>query len=366
MKLRALRQDHTIISVVAVLFGLTLAAVNAVRPEIFVVTIAIGGVLGAFVVLYEVRMTKRLAQAEFVRDLQTSFADNDSIQAVWAKLLLGEEIGPKDRPAVSSYLTFFETLHILVDRGSLELALTDDLFRNRFFKAIGDPGILQTALAREKGSFANVHNLIVVWHDHLIKRKVPMHDGYYAYVKGMLEARGYEVRQLTGQDLPDLVRLQDEVLADLGPREWMRANEESMLKECLTDPQHMAVGALEDGRLVGAAILFDGGHDSENIRRYFTADPAILEAAINLKLVLVAPGKQRRSGLGRTLVELCEQQAADRGKREILCTIHPDNELSRSLFTLLGYDRLKPVQTAYGKRDVYVRRLPALTQQWAR
>jgi ribosomal protein S18 acetylase RimI-like enzyme len=367
VKLRAFRQDHTIITVAAVMFGLGLAAINVLWPKAFVVTIAIGGVLGAFMVLYEVRMTKRLAQAEFVRDLQTSFADNDNVQAVWAKLLLGEEIGPTDRPAVSSYLTFFETLHLLIDKGTLDLSLTEDLFRNRFFKAVGDDGILKIALARDKGSFANIHELIRVWHDYLVYQGIPIHPGYYAYVRGMLTARGYEVRQLTAEDLPELLRLQDEVLEDLRPSDWMRANDEAMLKECVTDPKHMTIGALQGDRLVGAAVLFEGELGAENIRRYFTDDPAALGAAINLKLVLVSPDKQqRRAGLGRTLVELLEQEAAERGKREILCTIHPDNALSRALFKLLGYRRLKSVGTAYGKREVYVRQLPVLTQQWAR
>ncbi|MGL5825979.1 MAG: GNAT family N-acetyltransferase, partial [Nocardioides sp.] len=333
MRLRVLRQDHTVIAAAAVMFGLGLAAINILWPKVFVVTVAIGGILGAFMVLYEVRLTKRLAQAEFVRDLQSSFADNDNIQAIWAKLLLGEEIVPGDRPAVSNYLTFFETLHLLIADGTLDLAVADDLFRNRFFKAIGDKGILETALAREKDSFANIHDLIRVWHDYLIDRQVPMHAGYYAYVKGMLEARGYEVRRLAAGDLPELLRLEEEVLHDLRPHTWMRANGDEILGECLSNPKHTTMGALDGGRLVAAAVLFDGERTTENIRHYFTDDPDALKATINLKLVLVTPGNHRRAGLGRTLVELLEQDAADRGKKELICTIHRDNAKSRSLFT---------------------------------
>lgn len=357
------------ITVAAVLLGLGLAAIDVLWPTAFVVTVAIGGVLGALVVLYEVRMTKRLAQAEFVRDLQTSFADNENIQRIWAKLLLGEPIDPTDRPAVSSYLTFFETLYLLIDKGTLDLDLTEDLFRNRFFRAVGDPGILAIALAKDKGAFANIHELVRLWHDYLLERQIPMHEGYYAYVRGMLEARGYEVRQLTPEDLPELERLQGEVLQNLGPNRWLRENERPVLKDCLADPKHFAVGAIESGQLVGAAVLYDGERTKENIRNYFTDLPDALDAAVNLKLVLVSPGKQRRSGLGRTLVELAEEDAANRSKRdkrEILCTIHPDNELSRSLFRLLGYRKLRSVDTEYGKRHVYGRRLPTLDQQWAR
>lgn len=365
MKLRALRQDHTIVALAAILFGSGLAAVNALWPKAFVVTIAIGGVLGAFMVLYEVRMTKRLAQAEFIRDLQTTFGENANIQTVWSKLLLKQEVTHADRPAVSSYLTFFETLHLLVARGTLDLGLADDLFRNRFFKAVGDSGILRTALASEMGSFANIHNLINAWHAHLVARRIPVHAGYYEYVRGMAEAKGYEIRELTTQDLPELLSLQTEVLQALGNRHWLRANEDSMLKECLAEPRHQVLGATLAGRLLGAAVLFDGLDTSENIRRYFSADPAALDAAINLKLVLVAPDA-RGEGLGRALVELLEQAAVTRGKAEILCTIHRQNRPSRRLFEVLHYRRFRSIDTAYGRRDVYVRSLPQVAQQWAR
>ena len=74
MKLRALRKDHAVTAIAAGLFALGLIAVNVLWPAAFGVFIAIGGTIGALVVVYEVRLTKRLAQAEFIRDLQTSFA----------------------------------------------------------------------------------------------------------------------------------------------------------------------------------------------------------------------------------------------------------------------------------------------------
>lgn len=355
-----------VIALAAVLFGLGLVAVNAVWPRAFVVTIASGGLLGAFMVLYEVRMTKRFAQAGFVRDLQTTFADNYAIQMIWSKLLLGEEICSTDRPAVSNYLTFFETLHLLVKDGTLDLAVADNLFRNRFFKAIGDKGILEIALAREKGTFANIHDFIAVWHDYLLARCLPIHAGYYSYVKGMLEARGYEVRRLADQDLPELVRLQDEVLQSLGSNNWMRANDGQMLNDCLTNPSHATIGVLKDGHLEAAAILFDGKDSNMNIRRHFTEDAKSVESAVNLKLVMVSQGSQRRAGLGRTAVELLEQIAVERGKSEILCTIHRENRPSQSLFKVLGYKQVGAVQTEYGKREVFARALPKATQKWAR
>jgi len=363
VRVRAIRRDHVVIAFVAVTLALCLIAINVLFPAAFGVFIAIGGAIGALMVVYEVRLTKRLAQAEFIRDLQTSFSADANICELWRKLLLEEEITPADRARVSSYLTFFETLHLLVDRGALDLALTDDLFRNRFFKAVGNHGVLETALVKDPGSFANIHDLIATWHDYLLANGIPMHPGYYGYVAGLARAKGYEVGRLGEPDLVDLERLQEEVHGSLTDGSWLRVNSDVMLKECLVD--HVTLGARFEGELVAAAVLYDGGESEENIQRYLSDDPDRLRQSINLKVVLVAPG-HRRKGLSRTLVELLEQQAHDLGRTEILCTIHPQNAPSEALFRMLGYDRRATVSSAYGSRNVFGRELPAPDKRWAR
>lgn len=363
MKLRALRRDHVGMVVGVMLFVLGLMVINWLWPEALGVFIAVGGAIGALMVIYEVRLTKRLAQAEFIRDLQTGFASDANIGEVWRKLLLQEPITADDRAAVSSYLTFFETLHLLVNRGALDLSLTDDLFRNRFFTAVGNQGVLETALVKEAGSFANIHDLIATWHDYLLTNEIPMHPGYYGYVRALTEAKGYEIVRLGEGDLGELEQLQRDVLATMPDEAWLRANTDVMLKECLV--AHITLGARQDGRLVAAAVLYDGGESDESIKHYVSDDPAQLGASINLKLVLVLP-EHRHHGVARALVELLEKEAADGGKADILCTIHPRNAPSQSLFTLLGYAKVATVTTAYGKRAVFARRLPMHTKRWAR
>ena len=193
MKLRAIRRDHIVLTVGAALFALGLVTINLLWPDTFGLFIAIGGFVGALMIIYEVRLTKRLAQAEFIRDLQTGFASDANIGELWRKLLLNEEITGDDRALISSYLTFFETLHLLFTRGTLDLALTDDLFRNRFFMAVGNKGVLETALVKEAGSFANIHDLIATWHDYLLANEIPIHAGYYGYVEALTEAKGYDI-----------------------------------------------------------------------------------------------------------------------------------------------------------------------------
>jgi ribosomal protein S18 acetylase RimI-like enzyme len=364
VKMRVLRQDLFVIIATCLIFALTLIGIDTFWPDAFGVTIAIAGVIGALMVLYEVRLTKQIAQAEFIRDLQSGFASDPNICELWRRLLLKEEITEADRALVSSYLTFFETLHLLLRGGALDLSLTDDLFRNRFFTAIGDKGVLRTALIREAGAFANIHNLIQVWHDYLLVQRIPIHKGYYSYIAALSEKKGYEVVRLDASALPDLRDLQEEVLTAMGDKPWLRRNDDDMLRACLQD--QVTLGVRKAGVLVAAAVLYDGGATSENIKSYITTDAASLGGSINLKLVLVSP-QHNREGLGRTLVELLEQHAAEHlHKTEILCTIHRDNRPSKELFRVLGYRYVKKVTTPYGAREVYSRCLPSLSKKWAR
>ena len=348
---------------VAVLFALVLVAIDVLWPAAFGVFIAVGGTIGALVVVYEVRLTKRLAQAEFIRDLQTCFSSDANIGELWRKLLLKEEITTVDRAVVSSYLTFFETVHLLIDKGALDLELTDNLFRNRFFTAVGNKDVLETALVKEAGSFANIHDLIATWHEYLLANEIPIHPGYYDYIEAVAKAKGYEIVRLGEQDLTELEDLQEQVLATFRDASWLRANTDVMLKECLVS--QVTLGARCNGRLVAAAVLYDGGDSHENIKHYFTDDPDKLKDSINLKLV-VALREHRQKGLSRTLVELLEKEASDLGKAEIMCTIHPKNEPSKSLFGTLGYARVGKVPTTYGKRWVFARKLPVRDRRWAR
>ena len=363
VRTRVLFKDHHLILAGAILFGLGLVAVNAIWPSAFVVLIAVGGVLGAFMVLYEVRLTKRLAQAEFIRDLQSDFTSNPNIGELWRKLLLKEEVTAADRHLVSSYLTFFETLNLLIDRGVLDFKVTDDLFRNRFFTAVGDPGVLSCALASQAGAFTNIHHLISVWHDHLLSERIPMHPGYYRYIWAMTEAKGYEIRQLDASDLDDMLDLQHQVLEGLGRNDWLRANSAEMLAACLND--QVTVGVRCEGRLVAAGVLYDAGTTPEAVKGYISDDPVAIGSSINLKLVLALP-EHRRAGLGRTLVELLEARALDQGKSEILCTVHERNSPSATLFESLGYRRAGSAATEYGPRVVFARTLPAVDRRWAR
>lgn len=362
MKRKPVRKEQVFIATLAVFFVIGLIGVHAAWPKAFGVFIAIGGTAGALMVLYEVRLTKQIAQAEFIRELQSSYSTDPRIGELWNKLLLGETITSADRALMSNYLTFFETLHLLQKRGALDLELADELFRNRFFTAIGNRDILRTTLMKDPSSFGNIHALVAAWHAHLLEKGKPIHPGYYTYIEELSFAKGYELVELGPEDLDDLLALQQVVLSSLENKPWLRENAPEMFAECLAvpapgGPQHRVLGFRKDGELAAAGILFDGQTGDESIRGYFTDDDAKKRASINLKLVL-ADSRHRRAGLARTVVELLEREATAMGRDEVMCTIHPKNLPSQRLFGKLWYRRHpKRVATKYGPRLVFFREL---------
>ncbi len=334
-----------------------LIAVRIWFPKAFAIALAIGALIGAVIVIYEVRLTKRIAQAEFIRSLNSSFTGDPNIDALWRKLLLDETITPKDRHLMSAYLTFFETLYMLIGRDVLEFALIDNLFRNRFFRAIGHPVILSAALIANGSSFINIHDLIAEWHAYLRKTGQPIPDGYFDYKRAVLERQGLEIADLTRKDADALVALSDDIIARLDNPDVLRNNSREMFAECLASGT--VLGIRHESRLVAVGILVDPGDGPESIQRYLTEDAETIAASANLKLIMVDPD-WRHHGLGTYLAELLEKRAELLGRRHLLCTIHPANDASKAVFVALGYRMRKRVSTPYGRRLVFSRDVPTL------
>lgn len=366
MKVRNRPKEHHVVLTMAALVILSLLGIHTVLPDAFGVFVAVAGAIGALVVLYEVRLTKRIAQAEFIRDLQTGFSSDENIGALWRKLLLKEPIPVEDRALISSYLTFFETLGLLLDRGAIELKLVDDLFRNRFFTAVGNPDILRQTLISQAGAFANIHRLIADWHEHLVQKGVPVHPGYYSYIEAITVAKGYQVEAVDLADVAPVLDLQRRVRASMAGRAWLGKDLDAVLVD--GSGVHAIRGVYRDGALVAAAVILDPVHYE---RQSAVAGPNLPDARSTavLHAVLVDPN-HRNQGLGRTLVELLERvvvEDEDWNKQQVVCRIHPKNRTGRALLTLLGYKRTNRFAVNHWfQQATYVRKLPIVGRQWAR
>jgi ribosomal protein S18 acetylase RimI-like enzyme len=193
----------------------------------------------------------------------------------------------------------------------------------------------------------------------LRQQGIPLPAGYLSYLSAFLHADGFTVENLKVGSLAEVMALQDAIVSHLDHPEWLRENSEETFADCLQN--HVVIGLRHNGHIVAIAILVDAGGTSGNLQRFLSDTPVVIQSSCNLKLVAVHPDFRER-GLASSLIELLEGEATKRGFRRIVCTVHPYNRASRSIFTTLGYRVKKKVQTSYGKRMIYQRTFQVLTR----
>ncbi len=139
----------------------------------------IGAAIGLLKLIYESNKTRKLKEAEFVASLNRDFTSNSLICSLYKKLehdfrKPNEPTSIDDDDVVSFvvYLTFFETLHDLIQKGIIKIETIDDLFGYRFFIMIHNPTVQQQELTSPDliGSYINIFKLYDIWTKHRIKK----------------------------------------------------------------------------------------------------------------------------------------------------------------------------------------------------
>lgn len=309
------------------------------------------GAIGGLLVLFEVHTAKQIAQGEFIHGLNSTFISNENITTLWSKILHKEAISVEDRVLISSYLTFFETIHLLRKKRVVDIALIDDLFRNRFFSAIGNENIQDLALFASATSFSNIHGLSREWTSYLQTNQLAQHPGYHSYLRGALRFNGFRIDRLSTDDIDAVLNLQTTVAVNLTDRNVLRENTKETFVNCLE--KHYVLGIRNsDSRLVALGILLDPNLEAENIGKLLSIANDNSSTSMDIKLVMVDK-QYRRAGTANAIVTLLEGEAIARGKSRTFCTIHKHNRASRALFNSLGYSRVARKHTSYGPRLIF-------------
>ena len=128
--------------------------------------VSLTAVVGALAIWFEIKRGKEIAEGEFVITLNNSYLMNPDIKAIYRKIISGEKIEEADRAAVVEYLTFFETLYILMNRDVVNISMIDDLFAYRFFSAVNNKDIQDMELVKDAIYYKNIYRLDNLWHKH--------------------------------------------------------------------------------------------------------------------------------------------------------------------------------------------------------
>lgn len=154
--------------------------------------VSITAVIGAIAIWFEIKRGKEIAEGEFVITLNNSYQMSPDIKTIYKKIVEGEKILEDDRAAVVEYLTFFETLYILVSREVINLSLINDLFAYRFFSAVNNKDIQNMELVKDARYYKNIYRLDNLWHR-------------YRYEQGSETDRKSELQKIV-PDYEDLIK----------------------------------------------------------------------------------------------------------------------------------------------------------------
>ena len=74
-----------------------------------------------------------------------------------------QEITDDDTIDIVAYLTYYETIFVLLKKGAIDISLIDDLFAYRFRIALNNSAIRRISLVRYDYAYVNIYKLESIW-----------------------------------------------------------------------------------------------------------------------------------------------------------------------------------------------------------
>ena len=145
--------------------------------EILVLLIALAGAVAVFLQTNENTL---LTTGEFILNLQQVYSSNEKFTELFLKCwedYYSEEYELKleeDKTILINYLTFFESIYIMLDNGALNIELLDELFGRRFFIVVNNKAVQKSELLYKDGScryYSNICKLYKRWKNYRIQQE---------------------------------------------------------------------------------------------------------------------------------------------------------------------------------------------------
>lgn len=119
--------------------------------------------VGALAIWFQMKRARDMEEGSFIVGLNESFLSSDGIRAIYRKLVSNTPLTEDDRVEIVEYLTFFETIYVLLERGLVEISVLDELFSYRFFLAVNNPDIQRLELICDAPYYKNLYALDYTW-----------------------------------------------------------------------------------------------------------------------------------------------------------------------------------------------------------
>lgn len=145
------------------------------EPSVKEILISIVSFVGVFGVFFQIKKTSDLSTGEFILNLQAEFSTNENHTELFLKCWnswkydQGKIFTEKDNLQIINYLTFFESLYIMVKNNVLTIEMLDELFGRRFFVVVNNIEIQEKELGKNYMYYLNIYRLHAMWKAYRIK-----------------------------------------------------------------------------------------------------------------------------------------------------------------------------------------------------
>ena len=267
----------------------------------------------------------------------------------------------------ATYLSFFETLYIVVASKTIELSVIDYAYRFRFFAGCNSPAIQNSELLPLGYQYPNIISFYNMWGDYIVEHfdhnsecdslsdEIPLyeydlHKRYAAYcfsnnpripmnmraLNRRMEWKNLIIKHITPDDIELSMKLQNDVLSRIRDNEKVNFFEPLSEDEMLRSINNgVCIGLYDNDKLVAQLNLLTNPEDEENLALDLDSEQYSKEAAV-VDYVMVDE-TARGFGLQRILLFMAECIAKNYNKPALVAVTSPQNVQSIKNFISQDY-----------------------------
>lgn len=315
----------------------------------------VGTILGVLLVLIELKESRDLSEGSFVSGLSDSFNNNAAIQCLYKKLELGQEITEDDSTNIVAYLTYYETIYVLLKKRAIDISLINDLFAYRFRLALDNDTVRRISLVRYDSAYVNIYKLEREWCTYSKKESIlEQHNPNYSIIlRGNKMKRDEILFQLAAkEDAKEIHELMEQVYKELEDKSLYVCDDMEYVNRHISGAGFAVKASNYDGKIVGVFIFRYPGTQDDNLGRDVGLEEGELSKVVHMESAVVLP-EYRGRGLQSKMLKYAEELIDKNKYKYFMATVSPNNPASYKSFEKNGYELMLTKE----KYDGLVRRI---------
>ncbi len=156
-----------------IMFGDSIVDIEGLETKVAMIT----AIIGVVALWFQFKREKDFAEAEYILNLNSAFAENQNIKDIYNKLVKYRDTKEnqftiEDKNNLMEYISFFSTIANLVSRGILSYKIINGFLSFRFFAIINNPQVQQIATIPQSNYIGIIYKLYDGWVEYLEKNNL--------------------------------------------------------------------------------------------------------------------------------------------------------------------------------------------------